>query len=908
MFSVIYTDDESMLLEVGKKFLELSGRLKVETALSAKEAVEIMKEKEIDCIVSDYMMPETDGIEFLRQLREEENNVPFILFTGRGREEIAIEALNAGADFYLQKGGDPVSQFKELEHKIIQAAERRKALNELRKSEEKYRILTEMTEDILYSLDTKGVITHVGPQVKRYGFEPGDFISKRIEDLIFEDDLGIVVEDLKKTLLSGEPTRTVFRIHDKSGGLVWMEDSGAPVFDENGEIVAISGILRDVTDRKIVEEELGESEKRYRELVELLPQTVFETDLEGNLGSVNKIGFETFGYLQEDLKEGINVFDLLVPGDRSRAKKNLGRMLAGEDLGGERYTAVRKDSTTFPVIIFSNLVKRNGRNEGVRGVIYNLDARDETCDIREDIALREQDFIVRNSPAIVFLWKAEEGWPVEYVSENISQMGYSTGDFLEGRVVFSSIIHPDDSERVAGEVAAYSAMEGREEFSQEYRIMTAGGDIRWVDDRTWIRRDESGAITHYQGIILDISEHKAAEKALAQSERRLADIISFLPDSTFVIDLEGRVIAWNRAMEEMTGVLAGDIIGRGDYEYAIAFYGERRPILIDLALKPDIGKEHRYYPMVRREGDAIFGETDYASPAGKPVVLWGKATPLYDEKEEVAGAIESIRDITDRKRAEEELKTLYSDLEVRVEERTADLRRAREAFSLANEKLNLLSSITRHDILNQLMGLKGFLDLMDSENAPDEIKMFIRGAAQAAANIEQQITFTKMYQDIGVKQPAWQNPGDFSGMQIAGLLPRGLKCTVDVGEFEIYADPLLPRVICNLVDNTVRHGEGATEIRFTSRFGDKEELVLVYEDNGSGIDETDKELIFKRGYGKNSGFGLFLAREILAITGITISEKGTPGRGVCFEITVPAGAYRQSGDGGDTGIWNSSST
>ena len=203
MFSVIYTDDESMLLEVGKKFLELSGRLKVETALSAKEAVEIMKEKEIDCIVSDYMMPETDGIEFLRQLREEENNVPFILFTGRGREEIAIEALNAGADFYLQKGGDPVSQFKELEHKIIQAAERRKALNELRKSEEKYRILTEMTEDILYSLDTKGVITHVGPQVKRYGFEPGDFISKRIEDLIFEDDIWFVFNN--RRVFRGDP-------------------------------------------------------------------------------------------------------------------------------------------------------------------------------------------------------------------------------------------------------------------------------------------------------------------------------------------------------------------------------------------------------------------------------------------------------------------------------------------------------------------------------------------------------------------------------------------------------------------------------------------------------------------------------------------------------------------------------
>lgn len=104
MFSVNYTDDESMLFEVGKNFLELSGQLKVEKALSAKEAVEIIKEKEIDCIVSDYMMPETDGIEFLRQLRAEENNVPIILFTGREQEEIAIETFNAGAGAYRLSG------------------------------------------------------------------------------------------------------------------------------------------------------------------------------------------------------------------------------------------------------------------------------------------------------------------------------------------------------------------------------------------------------------------------------------------------------------------------------------------------------------------------------------------------------------------------------------------------------------------------------------------------------------------------------------------------------------------------------------------------------------------------------------------------------------------------------------
>ncbi|MFZ5786057.1 MAG: PAS domain-containing protein, partial [Acidobacteriota bacterium] len=106
--------------------------------------------------------------------------------------------------------------------------------------------------------------------------------------------------------------------------------------------------------------------------------------------------------------------------------------------------------------------------------------------------------IIRRSPAIAFIWRAEPGWPVEYVSASIRQLGYEPEDLLSGRRSFASIVHSDDLARVAAEVARYTA-EGRDEFEQEYRLLTAAGEVRWVDDRTWVRRSPAGKAEHYQG-------------------------------------------------------------------------------------------------------------------------------------------------------------------------------------------------------------------------------------------------------------------------------------------------------------------------------------------------------------------------------------------------------------------------
>ncbi|HRU88691.1 MAG TPA: PAS domain S-box protein [Syntrophales bacterium] len=167
-------------------------------------------------------------------------------------------------------------------------------------------------------------------------------------------------------------------------------------------------------------------------------------------------------------------------------------------------------------------------------------------------------------------------------------------------------------------------------------------------------RDADGALIGAVETLTDITEQKRSEEALRESQRQLADIIGFLPDATIVIDKAGKVIAWNRAIELMTGVPAAAMLGRGDYEYALPFYGERRPILIDLALHPDADVEQRYVS-VKWQGNVLVGEAYMPNLRGGRAYMLGTASPLYDTRGNIVGAIETIRDITDRRQMEEAL-------------------------------------------------------------------------------------------------------------------------------------------------------------------------------------------------------------------------------------------------------------
>ncbi|PKL57960.1 MAG: PAS domain S-box protein, partial [Methanomicrobiales archaeon HGW-Methanomicrobiales-5] len=215
------------------------------------------------------------------------------------------------------------------------------------------------------------------------------------------------------------------------------------------------------------------------------------------------------------------------------------------------------------------------------------------------------------------------------------------------------------------------------------------------------------------------------------------------------------------------------------------------------------------------------------------------------------------------------------------------------ALRTANKKLNLLSSITRHDIRNQLMALKKYLELsQDVVDEPPQMTEFVLKEKKIADTIERQINFTQAYEDLGVHAPTWQNVNTILQNVVTTLPMREVHIEIDRMDLEVFADPLFEKVFYNLTDNAIRYGgELMKNIRISS-IKRGEELIILFEDDGKGIPDADKAHIFKKGFGSNTGLGLFLSHDILSITDITIAETGVYGKGARFAMVVPGGEYR----------------
>ncbi|MBT8508619.1 hypothetical protein AZH53_09405 [Methanomicrobiaceae archaeon CYW5] len=226
-------------------------------------------------------------------------------------------------------------------------------------------------------------------------------------------------------------------------------------------------------------------------------------------------------------------------------------------------------------------------------------------------------------------------------------------------------------------------------------------------------------------------------------------------------------------------------------------------------------------------------------------------------------------------------------------------RRYRDALTEANRKINLMADITRHDILNQVQGISMVLELIRLEEcacAGTPLERYLGMIETGAANIEDQISFTRTYQDLGVESPVWQAVGGVTEHAASLLSGRELAVSVEADGYDVYADPLLVKVFYNLFENAARHGgDGVSRSVVTARpvAGGGGALQITVRDDGEGVAAGLKERIFDRSFGKNTGFGLFLTREILSITGMEIHETGTEGDGACFVITVPAGGWRR---------------
>jgi PAS domain S-box-containing protein len=1102
MITVLHVDDEPALLDITRLFLERKNDISVDVATSAEEALAMLRHQRFDAIVSDYEMPHMNGIEFLKHLKEQGNDTPFIIFTGRGREHVIIEALNNGASFYLQKGGDPKSQFAELKHMIEQAVERKRMDEALKASEERYRAVVESQTELICRFLPDGTLVFANDAFCNYYGRPkcNELIGTRFFPKIPEEEHDIIREHFS-SLTPANPVRNVeHRVIMPDGTVRWQQWSDRALFDDEGWVTEYQSVGRDITDRKRAEEALKESETKFKVLAEKSLVGVYVVR-NGTFTYVNPRFAHIFGYRVDEMVEVMGFDDITLADDLAVVREMMLEMTSGVQGSPHfEFRGVRKDGETITVEVYGSQTAIQGA-QGIIGTLLDISDRKKMevslkekvnyvqalmdtipapvfyrdtdgiyCDcnraFEELVGLRKEEIIGKTIwdffprfYADHYKYKDEliiehpHVQRYEYELQNTRGEKYDvlfskTALFrADGTVAGIVGVIVDISDRKKMEVSlkekvnyvqalmdtipapvfyrdtdgiyhdcnrAFEELVGlrKEEiigktihyfFPKEYAdvykekdnliihhphiqryefaITDARGAVHDVLFSKTALFKADGTVAGIVGAILDISDRKKMEVSLKEKVNYVQALMDTIPAPVFYRDTDGIYHDCNRAFEELVGLKKEEIIGKTIWDFFPKFYADHYKYKDDLII------EHPYVQRYEYELQNARGE--------KYDVLFSK-TALFRADGTVAGIVGVIMDISDRKKMEKALReseenfrmladftydweawlgpegsylyvspsceritgytaekfivdpyltekichpadremvahhynevwktsTGVHHLDFRIVTRGGELRwishycqpvyredgswlgrrenrrditerkRVEEALQQANRKLNLLSSVTRHDVLNQLTALAGYLELSrDYVDDPFFFEM-IRKGEQAADTIRHQITFTKDYQDIGVYTPTWQNLTEVIE-QAAAVRNAGsdVSLTTTNADVEVYADPLLQKVFFNLLDNSLRHGDSVSRIAF-SCIESESGLTIVCEDDGTGIPEAEKSTIFERGRGRNTGYGLFLAQEILSITGLSIRETGCAGNGARFEIHIPRGAYR----------------
>ena len=373
--------------------------------------------------------------------------------------------------------------------------------------------------------------------------------------------------ELVSPLLKNEKDFIEFQtVHRRADGTLYpvfihlqlIRDPGGPVF---------LAMILDITERKQMEQLFKESEEKFRLLFEDAPLSYQSMDADGKIISVNKAWLELFRYSEEEVV-GRSFADFVSQDDKELFNKRFSEFKAFGEIHGVQYEVVQKDGTHIIVSCEGRVAyDKNGDFKQTHCILSDITDRTKAeAELRSALQKREElELIINKSQVIAFLWRDAEGWPVEFVSESIKQFGYTPEDFIERHISYADIIHGDDLKRVDNEVALYSK-QGVTEFTHEYRIITKSGDIRWVNDITWIRRDQNGTITHFQGVVLDVTERHQAEEEIHKLNKELENRVI---DRT--IELENK----NSELEEMNKLFLGREVRMAELKNRIAKLEEK---------------------------------------------------------------------------------------------------------------------------------------------------------------------------------------------------------------------------------------------------------------------------------------------------------------------------------------------
>jgi len=672
-----------------------------------------------------------NGIEFLKSLRSKGNRTPFILFTGKGREEVVIEALNEGADFYLQKGWDSESLFAELEHKVNVAIGRRKDEETIVKSNKHLQAAMDLTLIATWSLDV--------------------------------DQQTLTVDDAAWAII------------------------GTDAQKQNGHNITFERFLND------------------------------------------------FVYLN----------------DRHKLQKHIELARGNPEIRSlaNHFRIIRPDGEMRHVDVFSVLAQESGRKaQTMFGVIQDVTKRIAAEEVQKASELRYQK-IVESASEMIFVM--QDGVFKMVNPKLVKVLGVNDENELISTSVLQ-FVHPDDRQIAMERIQR--RMRG-EAFSEAFgiRMIDKKGRTQWVNNtQVPIEWDGRPAVMI---LLTDIADEMKIRNEIERNLKFYHSILDLANAPMFFKDDSRRYKECNSAFAAYVGIPKEKILGHTVHEL---FSKELADVYYEADEQIFRNKKDQEYESKVTFKDGTLHE-----------VIFRKA-PYFDDLGEVEGIIGIIFDVT-------------------------ELRRTEIALKMANQKMKLLSEITRHDIKNQLLALDGYIHISENKvNDPGRIKEILAKEKNVSNSIARLIEFTKDYEALGNKSAVWQDVNEIV-RKAADTIPMGnIHLDIRCSDLEIFADPLVVKVFINLINNSLKYGGNKmTTIRVSVDY-EGEVLHIIYEDDGDGISAEDREMLFTRGFGKHTGLGLFLSREILSITDISIKENGIPGEGARFEIAVPPCKYRHA--------------
>ena len=778
--------------------------------------------------------------------------------------------------------------------------QRNEAIEALRQSEEKFRRIVSSLPQFISIWDMNMECNYVSPSVYNLtGYTPDERLALRKEEYIPPESIPTFDKILKEELArehspDWDPNKVItFDLEEirKDGSRLILESTFTFLRDATGAPVAILSISADITEQKRAEIELRESEEKLRSIFEnafdgICIYEEFPDEDRRVLLECNERYCQMAGRSKEELLavEDTRTFQHII--ENAPEEQDWESVKAGKAFSG----------------IFSWI-----RPDGKENIIeYNA----------APTKLGDRYFTIGMDRDITERWQAEQA-----LRESEEKLHLIFENAFDGISIYEEI--PSQDKRILLECnERYCQMAGRSKEEllavEDTRVIQRDLGIdaeRFLWERiiagkafpgvfTWIRPDGKENVIEYNaaptrvgdryftiGLDRDVTERKQNEQRLRESEQRLMDIINFLPIATMVTDQDGRVTAWNQAMEEITGVMSEDIVGRGNYEYALPFYSKRLPILIDLVNLPEDELDARY-SYVRRRGGILTAESVCDLLGKKERLLVGFASALSSSDGQIRGAIESIEDVTDQRQTEIELK------------------KAKEAAESANRSKSVFLANMSHEIRTPMNAILGFTQLMQrdsdlSSRQREHLDIINRSGEHLLALINDILELSKIEAGRATFMPVnfdlHKLLADLEVMFRVRTDEKKLRLLLemadDVPQWMIADEGKLRQVLINLIGNAVKFTEeGGIGIRvgIQSDQTQKKSLLIEVEDTGPGILPEEVEKLFKPFEQASSGIkmggtglGLALSQGFVQIMGGTITISSIIGQGSTFRFSIP---------------------